>query len=194
MSTVTPSNLSATVLPRTSAISKGLLVFGGALFLAALAQVVIPVPGSPVPVTGQTLGVLLLATAYGANLGAATFALYLLIGLAGAPVFANQGHGIERLIGPTGGYLVGMLIASWVLGALAGRKWDQRFLSAITTMFIGNVIIFTFGLIWLHEYTGKDWAWTFSAGLTPFIFGEILKIVIAGTSLPALWKVVGRSN
>lgn len=194
MSTVTPSNLSATVLPRTSAISKGLLVFGGALFLAALAQVVIPVPGSPVPVTGQTLGVLLLATAYGANLGAATFALYLLIGLAGAPVFANQGHGIERLIGPTGGYLVGMLIASWVLGALAGRKWDQRFLSAITTMFIGNVIIFTFGLIWLHEYTGKDWAWTFSAGLTPFIFGEILKIVTAGTSLPALWKVVGRSN
>ncbi len=194
MSAVTPSNLSATVLPRTSAISKGLLVFGGALFLAALAQVVIPVPGSPVPVTGQTLGVLLLATAYGANLGAATFALYLLIGLAGAPVFANQGHGIERLIGPTGGYLVGMLIASWVLGSLAGRKWDQRFLSAITTMFIGNVIIFTFGLIWLHEYTGKDWAWTFSAGLTPFIFGEILKIVIAGTSLPALWKVVGRSN
>jgi biotin transport system substrate-specific component len=194
MSTVTPSNLSATVLPRTSAISKGLLVFGGALFLAALAQVVIPVPGSPVPVTGQTLGVLLLATAYGANLGAATFALYLLIGLAGAPVFANQGHGIERLIGPTGGYLIGMLIASWVLGSLAGRKWDQRFLSAITTMFIGNVIIFTFGLIWLHEYTGKDWAWTFSAGLTPFIFGEILKIVIAGTSLPALWKVVGRSN
>jgi biotin transport system substrate-specific component len=87
-----------------------------------------------------------------------------------------------------------MLIASWVLGALAGRKWDQRFLSAITTMFIGNVIIFAFGLIWLHEYTGKDWAWTFSAGLTPFIFGEILKIVIAGTSLPALWKVVGRSN
>jgi len=194
MSSVTPSNLSATVLPRTSAISKGLLIFVGALFLAALAQVAIPVPGSPVPVTGQTLGVLLLATAYGANLGASTFALYLLIGLAGAPVFANQGHGLERLIGPTGGYLVGMLIASWVLGALAGRKWDQRFLSAITTMFIGNIIIFTFGLIWLHEYTGKDWAWTFGAGLTPFIFGEILKIVIAGTSLPALWKVVGRSN
>ncbi len=194
MSSVTPSNLSATVLPRTSAISKGLLIFGGALFLAALAQVAIPVPGSPVPVTGQTLGVLLLATAYGANLGASTFALYLLIGLAGAPVFANQGHGLERLIGPTGGYLVGMLIASWVLGALAGRKWDQRFLSAITTMFIGNIIIFTFGLIWLHEYTGKDWAWTFGAGLTPFIFGEILKIVIAGTSLPAPWKVVGRSN
>jgi len=194
MSSVTPSNLSATVLPRTSASSKGLLIFGGALFLAALAQVAIPVPGSPVPVTGQTLGVLLLATAYGANLGASTFALYLLIGLAGAPVFANQGHGLERLIGPTGGYLVGMLIASWVLGALAGRKWDQRFLSAITTMFIGNIIIFTFGLIWLHEYTGKDWAWTFGAGLTPFIFGEILKIVIAGTSLPALWKVVGRSN
>ena len=70
------------------------------------------------------LGVLLLATAYGANLGAATFALYLLIGFAGAPVFAQSGHGLERIIGPTGGYLVGMLLASWVLGHLAGRKWD----------------------------------------------------------------------
>lgn len=194
MSSVTPSNLSNTLLPSASAISKSLLVFTGALFLAALAQVAIPVPGSPVPVTGQTLGVLLLATAYGANLGAATFALYLLIGIAGAPVFANQGHGVERLVGPTGGYLVGMLVASWVLGALAGRKWDQRFLSAITTMLIGNVIIFTFGLIWLHEYTEKDWVWTFGAGLTPFILGEILKIIIAGTSLPAVWKLAGRSN
>ncbi|MFM1757645.1 MAG: hypothetical protein RL193_222 [Actinomycetota bacterium] len=188
------STLTSKVLPRTSVISNALLITGGALFLGLLAQVVIPVPGSPVPVTGQTLGVLLLATAYGANLGAATFALYLLIGFAGAPVFAQSGHGIERLLGPTGGYLVGMLLASWVLGFLAGRKWDQKLFSALGTMFIGNLIIFTFGLIWLQQYTGKDWAWTFSAGLTPFIFGELLKIAIAGAILPALWKVVGRAN
>ena len=170
------------------------MITGGALFLGLLAQVVIPVPGSPVPVTGQTLGVLLLATAYGANLGAATFALYLLIGFAGAPVFAQSGHGLERIIGPTGGYLVGMLLASWVLGLLAGRKWDQKLFSALSTMFIGNFIIFAFGLIWLQQYTGKDWSWTFSAGLTPFIFGELLKIAIAGALLPTVWKVVGRTN
>lgn len=187
-------SLTSKVLPRTSVIGKALMITGGALFLGLLAQVVIPVPGSPVPVTGQTLGVLLLATAYGANLGAATFALYLLIGFAGAPVFAQSGHGLERIIGPTGGYLVGMLLASWVLGFLAGRKWDQKLFSALGTMFIGNFIIFAFGLIWLQQYTGKDWSWTFSAGLTPFIFGELLKIAIAGALLPTVWKVVGRTN
>lgn len=187
-------SLTNAVLPKKSAISKGLLITAGALFLSALAQVSIPVPGSPVPVTGQTLGVLLLATAYGASMGAATFALYLLMGFAGAPVFAGHGHGIERLSGPTGGYLVGMFLASCVLGALAGRKWDQKVITAVTTMLIGDVIIFSFGLIWLQQYTGKDWAWTFHAGLTPFIFGEVLKIAIAGTSLPTLWKFVGRSN
>jgi biotin transport system substrate-specific component len=187
-------SLTNAVLPRSGVFTKALLVTGGALCLALLAQVAIPVPGSPVPVTGQTLGVLLLATAYGANMGAATFALYLLIGIAGAPVFANQGHGLERLVGPTGGYLIGMLLASWVLGSLAGRKWDQRLISALITMFIGNLIIFTFGLIWLKSYTGKDWTWTINAGLTPFIFGEILKIAIAGTALPTVWKVVGRTR
>ena len=188
------NTLTNAVLPKSNLLTKLLLVTGGALFLALLAQIAIPVPGSPVPVTGQTLGVLLLATAYGANMGATTFALYLLIGIAGAPVFANRGFGIERLIGPTGGYLIGMFIASWVLGALAGRKWDQRLRTALVTMLIGSLIIFTFGLIWLQQYTGKDWAWTFSAGLTPFIFGEILKIAIAGTALPTVWKVVGRTR
>jgi biotin transport system substrate-specific component len=191
MSSVT---LTSTILPRTTALTKALLITGGALFLALLAQVSIPVPGSPVPVTGQTLGVLLLATAYGANLGLATFSLYLLAGFAGAPVFAGHGYGIERLVGPTGGYLAGMFIASWVLGALAGRKWDQKLFSAVTTMLIGDAIIFTLGLIWLQNYTGKNWSWTFGAGLTPFIFGEVLKIAIAGSLLPTVWKVVGRTR
>jgi biotin transport system substrate-specific component len=145
-------------------------------------------------VTGQTLGVLLLATAYGANMGLATFALYLAIGFAGAPVFAGHGHGFERLSGATGGYLVGMLVASWVLGALAGRKWDQKLFSATISMLIGSVIIFAFGVTWLHHFTGKSWSWTFGAGLTPFIFGEALKIAIAGTSLPTVWKLVARTR
>ena len=83
-----------------------------------------------------------------------------------------------------------MLIASFVLGKLAQRRLDQKFITALPAMLLGNLIIFTFGLIWLHQYTGQDWAWTFNAGLTPFILGEVLKIAIAGTSLPILWRFV----
>jgi biotin transport system substrate-specific component len=150
--------------------------------------VAFPIPGSPVPFTGQTLGVLLLATSYGATLGATTFALYLLAGIAGAPIFANGSYGIEKVVGATGGYLVGMLIASFVLGKLAERRLDQKFITALPAMLLGNLIIFTFGLVWLHQYTGQSWAWTFNAGLTPFILGEVLKIAIAGTSFPILWR------
>ena len=184
------TTLRTSLFPRSSALTRALFVAGGVLFLSALAQVAFPIPGSPVPFTGQTLGVLLLATSYGATLGATTFAVYLLAGIAGAPIFANGSYGIEKVVGATGVYLVGMLIASFVLGKLAQRRLDQRFKTALPAMLIGNVIIFTFGLVWLQQYTGQDWAWTFNAGLTPFILGEVLKIAIAGTSLPILWRFV----
>ena len=191
MSLSTPL-LRTAVVPRSTAMSNALFIFGGAIFLSMLAQIAIPVPGSPVPVTGQTFGVLLLATSYGATLALSTFSLYLLAGIAGAPVFANYGHGLDRLIGPTGGYLIGMFLASFVLGKLAGRKWDQKIFSAVITMLIGDVIIFAIGLFWLQNFTGNDWAWTFSAGLAPFVIGELLKISIAGTSMPLLWRAVQR--
>ena len=184
------TTLRASLFPRSSALTRVLFVTGGVIFLSALAQVAFPIPGSPVPFTGQTLGVLLLATSYGATLGATTFAVYLLAGIAGAPIFANGSYGIEKVFGATGGYLVGMLIASFVLGKLAERRLDQKFITSLPAMLLGNVIIFTFGLIWLHQYTGQDWAWTFNAGLTPFVLGEILKIAIAGTSFPILWRFV----
>ena len=191
MSISTPL-LRTAVVPRSTAMSNALFIFGGAIFLSLLAQISIPVPGSPVPVTGQTFGVLLLATSYGATLSLSTIGLYLLAGIAGAPVFANYGHGLNRLVGPTGGYLMGMLLASFVLGILAGRKWDQKIASGITTMLIGDALIFAFGLTWLHFYTGEDWAWTFNAGLSPFVIGELLKIAIAGISMPLLWRAVQR--
>jgi biotin transport system substrate-specific component len=155
-----------------------------------LAQIAIPVPGSPVPVTGQTLGVLILGTAYGSTLGVTTFALYILAGIAGAPVFANSGHGLDRIVGATGGYLIGMLVATFVLGQLARFRLDQKFLTALPSMLIGTITTFSFGLVWLHQYTGQSWDWTITAGLTPFIVGEVLKIAIAGTSLPVVWRVV----
>jgi biotin transport system substrate-specific component len=186
--------LRASLIPRSTALSNAVLLASGVLGLAALAQIALPIPGSPVPVTGQTLGVLILGTTYGSTLGAATFATYILAGIAGAPVFANSGSGVDRLFGATGGYLVGMLVATFVLGQLARFRFDQKFLTALPSMLIGTVTTFSFGLVWLHQFSGQSWSWTINAGLTPFIVGEVLKIAIAGTSMPAIWRVVNRKN
>jgi len=182
---IATTTLRTAVFPRSTVLTSAGFVIAGVAFLSLLAQIAIPVPGSPVPVTGQTLGVLLLATSYGATLGATTFFTYLLIGALGVPVFANGGSGFERITG-------GMLLTSALLGYLGGRKWDQKFRTALPAMLLGNVLTFSLGLLWLHQYTGKDWAWTISAGFTPFIVGEILKIAIAGTSLPLIWQFVQR--
>ena len=189
---VATTTLRATVFPQSTVMTKAGFVIAGVAFLSLLAQIAIPVPGSPVPVTGQTLGVLLLATSYGATLGTTTFLFYLLVGALGVPVFANGGSGLDRIVGATGGYLIGMLLTSALLGYLGGRKWDQKFKTALPAMLIGNVLTFALGLLWLNQFTGKDWAWTISAGFTPFIIGEILKIAIAGTSLPIIWQFVQR--
>jgi biotin transport system substrate-specific component len=191
------SSLRATVFPRSSALTQALFVVGGIGFIALLAQISIPVPGSPVPVTGQTLAVLLIGTTYGARLGFITFASYLLAGIAGAPIFAHSAtsanHGIARLTGATGGYLVGMLVASLLLGYLADRKADQKFTTSFPALLLGDVVIFAFGLTWLHASLDTTWAQTFKAGFTPFILGEALKIAITATSLPLVWRRISRS-
>lgn len=183
-------SLRSAIFPVASVRNNTALVAFGTLFIAGLAQIALPVPGSPVPVTGQTLGILLVGTSYGASLGFTTVLTYLLLGIAGAPFFAGGTHGLAKVTGATGGYLIGMLVASFVLGALADRRWDQRTVTSVPTMLLGSAIIFSFGLFWLHAFTEKSWAWTISAGFTPFIIGEILKIAIAGTSLPLVWRFV----
>ena len=191
------ASLRATVFPRRSALTQSLFVVGGIGFIGLLAQISIPVPGSPVPVTGQTLAVLLIGTTYGARLGFITFASYLLAGIAGAPIFAHSAtsanHGIARLTGATGGYLVGMLVASLILGYLADRKADQKFRTSFPALLLGDVVIFAFGLTWLHASLDMTWAATIKAGFTPFILGEALKIAITATSLPLVWRRISRS-
>lgn len=189
---VAPHSLRAALFPQSNLITNGALALGGVTFLALMAQLALPIPGSPVPVTGQTLGALLIGASYGRALGATTFALYLGIGIAGAPVFSQQGHGIAKVVGPTGGYLIGMFLATIVLSFLASKKWDKKISTAILSMLIGQALIFIPGLIWLQQSTGKDWSWTINAGFTPFIFGEILKLAIAATALPVLWRVVDK--
>ena len=190
-------SLRATVFPRSTALTQGLFVAAGVAFISLLAQIAIPVPGSPVPVTGQTLAVLLIGTTYGARLGVLTFATYLLAGIAGAPIFApsatSANHGIDRLIGATGGYLVGMLMASLVLGYLADRKADQKFRTSFPALLLGDAIIFTFGLLWLQQTLDLSWSKTIAAGFTPFILGEALKIAITATSLPLVWRRISRT-
>jgi biotin transport system substrate-specific component len=188
MSITSQATLRGAVFARPTALTQTALVLGGTAFLAAMAQISIPVPGSPVPVTGQTLGALLLASAYGAGLGLTTFATYLLVGIAGAPIFASGTHGWARLAGATGGYLVGMLLATALTGWLASRKWDRKLQTSVITMLAGEVIIFASGLIWLEHAMGESLSKLLAMGFTPFIFGEALKIAIASTSLPLIWK------
>ena len=193
---ISTGSLRATIFPRSTALTQASFIVGGTLFIAAMAQIAIPVPGSPVPVTGQTLAVYLIGTTYGARFGFATFATYLLAGVAGAPVFAAStgatNHGLARLTGATGGYLIGMLVATLVLGALADRKADQKFKTSFPALTLGSAIVFAFGLIWLKTSLDLSWTATISAGLTPFIFGELLKIAITATSLPLIWRKISQ--
>lgn len=131
-----------TIFPRSSTLSNVLLITLGTVFISGLAQIALPILGSPVPVTGQTLGVLLIGTSYGAAMRVSTFITYMLVSLVGALVFANGDHGMARLTGATGGYLIGMLIASLVIGLLAGQSWDQRLRAALPIMLFGDSIIF----------------------------------------------------
>jgi biotin transport system substrate-specific component len=189
-------SLRQAVFPQSSALTQALFVLGGVGFIGALAQISVPVPGSPVPVTGQTLAVLLIGTTYGARLGFLTFATYLISAVAGAPLFAASAdlpsYGLARLTGATGGYLIGMLVASFVLGFLADRKADQNFKTSYLSLLAGTVIIFSFGLTWLHLSLGLSWSATINAGLTPFILGEALKIAITATALPLIWKKISQ--
>ena len=190
MSVSSTATLRGALVTRSTTATKVALVIGGIAFLGLMAQIAVPVPGSPVPVTGQTLGALLLGSAYGASLGFTTFASYLIIGFLGAPVFASGAHGLTRITGATGGYLVGMLLASLITGYLAGRKWDQRVTTVVPTMILGDLVIFSAGLFWLHHSIHATWATTFKLGFTPFILGEVIKVAIASTAMPTLWRFV----
>ena len=192
MSTHLQPTLRYALIARSTAAINVALAVGGATFIALMAQLSFPIPGSPVPFTGQTLAVLLVGTSFGATLGTATFSLYIAAGVAGLPVFTQSTSGLSHLTGATGGYLVGMLFASYISGSLAEKKFDQKFLTVIPSMLVSTVAIFTCGLLWLHHATSQSWSWTIAHGLTPFIAVEALKIAIASTSLPVVWRFITR--
>jgi biotin transport system substrate-specific component len=168
------------------------LIAIGALFIFATAKIAIPVPGSPVPITGQTFGVLLVGGALGFRRGAASIALYILIGLIGLPFFAEGKGGLSVILGATGGYLVGFLIAGSVVGRLAELGWDRRIIGALGAMAIGNVVIYLIGVPWLMVVAHYDFTTGIAKGLTPFLLGDAIKLVLAAAAFPAAWWIVGR--
>lgn len=176
-----------------SLVKNALLAIAGSLALWASAKIQIPFPY--VPMTMQTLVVLLIGMSFGWKLGGATILLYLAEGAMGLPVFAGtpeKGLGIAYMIGSSGGYLMGFLVAAVAVGWLAAKGWGKHIWSTAAAMVIGNVIIYAFGIFWLGSVVGWDKP-VLQWGLTPFLLGDLVKIIIAMIALPAVWRLVGRN-
>ncbi|MFQ6615281.1 MAG: biotin transporter BioY [Fidelibacterota bacterium] len=166
------------------------LVAGGSLFIALLSQIRIPLPYTPVPITGQTFGVLLAGAMLGRVRGTFSVLAYLGQGAVGLPFFAGGASGLAHLLGPTGGYLVGFVGGAYLTGFLAERGWDRKPGTTVLAMVLGNLTIFAAGLAWLGLYTRSlD---VFAVGLLPFIPGDIVKIGLASVLLPYGWKWLDR--
>ncbi len=194
MQTTIPSRvITGVVLPRSTAMTAA-LVIGFALLTALAAQIVIPLPFTPVPITGQTFAVLLAGAALGAGAGAASQALYVVLGAVGLPFYAEGASGWTVVRGATGGYLIGFIVAAWLVGRLAERRQDRSVATAIPAFLLGSVIIHLFGVPWLAA--SLDVGWTEAAGLgsVPFIPGDLAKIALAGLALPAAWKLAGSAD
>nr|WP_202894321.1 biotin transporter BioY [Kribbella italica] len=168
------------------------LVVTAALFTAALAQIAIPVPGSPVPITGQTLAVVLTAAALGPHRGLAGQALYLVLGAIGLPFYSEASGGFEVISGATGGYIVGFLPAAYLIGLAAKHQLDRALWKALPLFVAGQAIIFAVGVPWLAVTAHLSAGEAIAAGFTPFIVGGLIKAAVAGAALPGLWKLTKR--
>lgn len=169
-----------------SVLAQLVLVLAGSALLAISAQIKIPL--YPVPVTGQTLVVLMIGMAYGSRLGAATLLAYLVEGGMGLPVFAGGGAGWATLAGPTGGYLIGFLAAAFLLGLLAERGMGRGPVSTALAMIVGTALIYVFGVTHLSGFIGFEKA--VAAGLLPFLYGDALKLIVAAGLMPLAWRGV----
>lgn len=205
-----PGTLAQRLVPTRGALQRpfvrdGLLVLAGSLLMALTAQISIPLPFTPVPITGQTFGVLLIGALLGPRLGALTMLVYLAQGLLGLPVFAGGRSawtpssipGIPVIIGPTAGYLFSYPIAAAVVGALAHRGWDRKVQTAIPAMLLGNVIILVLGFLWLAGVTAMlrgavNVVTLLNMAVIPFLPGDAIKILLAALALPGGWRLLER--
>jgi biotin transport system substrate-specific component len=168
------------------------LIIGGSLLIGLCAHVTIWLPFSPVPITGQTFAVLMIGSLLGGRRGCLAVLAYIMEGAAGLPVFA-VGAGPAVLLGPTGGYLFGFIPAVYITGRLAEKGWDRRIGTTVLAMVLGNLAIYTFGLLWLCCLTGFN-TMALTLGLYPFIVGDLVKIILAAILLPSGWKLLSYSR
>lgn len=182
---------------RGSVLRDAALVLISGSLLALFARVAIPLPFTPVPITGQTLGVLLVGALLGGRRGALAVLAYLAEGLAGLPVFAGGTSawspslpGVPVIAGPSAGYLFSFPVAAYVVGSLADRGWDRRFWQAVGSMLAGEAAIYLIALPWLARYVGAGQA--VLLGMLPFLVGDAVKVLVAATVLPSGWRVLAR--
>ncbi len=200
MTTATSPLLRPTLIDRVVTrtwLSDIALVVAGTALVAVLAQVAIPL--WPVPVTGQTLAVLLVGASLGAARGAASLGLYAILGAVGLPIYSDSASGWSVLLGPTGGYIIGFIVSAALVGWAAERSWDRGWYKPIITFIGGSLVVFAIGLPWLAVSLGQfglanDVQSVLVAGFYPFIIGGLIKAGIAAALLPALWAAAEKSQ
>ena len=195
MSTVSALTFADHLLPRrdSRSLTRNLsLVIGGSLLIVLSARISIPVGFGLVPITGQTFAVLLVGALLGGRLGALAVIAYIGEGLAGLPVGAMGNSGILWISGPTGGYLVGFVVAAYITGTLAQRGWDRSPLLTIVAMTLGTTAIFAFGLAWHSRFLPPELL--LASGLYPFLPGAVIKIALAAALLPTGWKILAMGS
>jgi biotin transport system substrate-specific component len=189
MTTLAPTIYARTFPHATGWLRDAVLIVLGTLFVALLAQVKIPLPFTPIPLTGQTFAVLLVGAMLGSKRGILSILLYIALGAFGLPVFAGGASGLAYLSGATLGYLVGFVIAAYVIGLLAERGLERSVRTSILPFLIGTVIIYVCGVAWLTIVLGS-FSQAVMAGLVPFLIGDLIKLLAASLVLPAAWKFV----
>ena len=189
MTTLAPT-LTTRYLPRISSWVRDLiLILAGSLLIAAFAQIRIPLPFTPVPITGQTFAVLLVGAALGSTRGILATLLYLCEGVLGLPFFAGGAGGLHVLLGPTAGYLMGFIAASYFIGLLAEKGLERSIKTSILPFLVGTAVIYIFGVTWLTILMGS-FGKAVAAGFLPFLIGDAIKLIAAALALPAAWKLV----
>lgn len=189
------STLIDAIIPGQGLWSHLLVVLSFSLLTALCAQISVPVPFSPVPITGQTFAVLLSGLLLGGRKAALSQALYLLEGMVGLPVFNPVGPpGLARLLGPTGGYLLSCPIAAWVVGCFAESGWSRSPLKIAISLVAGECVIYAVGLPWLAGVLRKSWLDALPIGLYPFLIGDAVKMAFIVLSLPAGWSMIGKND
>lgn len=174
----------ADVFPH-SVVRDALLVLGGAALVGVFAQIAVPLPFTPVPLTGQTFAVLLVGASLGTVRGIVSMLLYGLVGVLGVPWFAGGASGFTM---PSFGYIVGFIAAAGLVGWLAERGWTRTAIDTALAMVLGNVTIYAIGVTWLKFSLGATWASAITMGMTPFLIGDGIKILLAAGLFPLLWR------